>query len=775
MNLLIKQTLIFLSISIAHFALGQQIPESDFIMNDQEYFEKQGVNVMAFHDFYPEGHQGGVTIIQNGTRVAANGDVRLEATPGQWQPVPKMNGRVVNSETKEITVNLSYPDESKNRKGFNPVDYPDLEFSYDIRVSTEGATILIAVDLQKPLPKEWIGKVGFNLELFPGLLYGKSYLLDEKSGIFPRQLNGPMYSDQDGVYQNTPLATGKKLVIAPELETQRMVIETISGDLELLDGRAQHNNGWYNVRTSFPEGKTKNAIQWKITPNAIPNFKSEPVIHLSQLGYHPSQPKVAVVELDKHETEVANFELLKMSDGKPEVIKTSEAQLWGPYLRYNYYQFNFDEIKTPGIYQIKYGNYKSQPFKIGSDIYERHVWQPTLEYFLPVQMCHMRVNDRYRVWHGLCHMDDALMAPINHNHFDGYIQGASTLTKYKSYEQVPGLAVGGWHDAGDYDLRVESQIGTVYILSLAYEQFREAYDETLVDQENKIVELHQPDGKPDMLQQIEHGILTVLGGYKNLGRLYRGIICPDLRQYVLLGDGSVMTDNRKYNSNLGEKEVTANESGVRDDRLVFTEENPSRELHVVKGLAAASRVLKSYNPALSAECLTAAESLWETLKDDTTRRSRNNKLLAVAELYLTTQKDTYKNVILENTKNYQKNFSRSGWVLGRVIPILNDKNFTKDIASSVADFTEVVTKQNKENPFGIPYTPYIWGSGWNIQSLGFQYYFLHEGWPEVFPKENVYNAFNFILGNHPGENTVSYASGVGSNSLETAYGINRVD
>ena len=25
------------------------------------------------------------------------------------------------------------------------------------------------------------------------------------------------------------------------------------------------------------------------------------------------------------------------------------------------------------------------------------VWQPTLEYFLPVQMCHMRIEDRYRV------------------------------------------------------------------------------------------------------------------------------------------------------------------------------------------------------------------------------------------------------------------------------------------------------------------------------------------------------------------------------------------
>jgi hypothetical protein len=30
---------------------------------------------MVFEDIYPEGHQGGVEIIQHGVRVATNGDV----------------------------------------------------------------------------------------------------------------------------------------------------------------------------------------------------------------------------------------------------------------------------------------------------------------------------------------------------------------------------------------------------------------------------------------------------------------------------------------------------------------------------------------------------------------------------------------------------------------------------------------------------------------------------------------------------------------------------
>lgn len=58
-------------------------------INDLGYFEKPGLNVTVFSDIYPDGHQTGVSVIQHGVRVAANGDLRLEASPGQWSPVPK--------------------------------------------------------------------------------------------------------------------------------------------------------------------------------------------------------------------------------------------------------------------------------------------------------------------------------------------------------------------------------------------------------------------------------------------------------------------------------------------------------------------------------------------------------------------------------------------------------------------------------------------------------------------------------------------------------------
>jgi hypothetical protein len=769
-----KRALLFSGfIVIIQLSFSQQ---SSFTLNKQEYFERGGVNVMAFQDIYPEGHQGGVAVIMHGKRLATNGDIRLDETPGQWQPIPKQIERKVDAAGNAITVKLTYPDPAINRKGYNPIEYPDLNLSYTVNIRSKGESVVVTVDLDNPVPKEFIGKVGFNMELFPGVLFGKTWYMDKQTGIFPRQANGPAMADAKGeIVAAQPMATGKKLVVAPESDLLRMSIESRTGDLQLLDGRYVHNNGWFVVRSVVAEGSSKNAVEWIITPNVVPGWKSTPVIHVSQIGYHPDQEKVAIIEVDKNESKTENPVLVSIGEnGKNTLLTLSKPALWGSFLRYNYLKFDFSPVKQEGLYFIKYGNEQSQPFRIASDVYKRNVWQPTLEYFLPIQMCHMRVNEKYRVWHGLCHMDDARMAPTDYNHFDGYVQGSSTLTDFKSGDHVPGLNIGGWHDAGDYDLRVESQSGEVYILTMAYEAFKIKYDETSIDQKTRIVEIHQPDGRSDILQQIEHGALSVVGGYKNLGRLYRGIIESDKRQYVLLGDGSTMTDGLVYYKDLKAGELTGSSSSVPDDRWVFTENNPSRELTVAAHLAAAARVLKGFNDTLSSQCLDVAKAIYSH-DYQLTGRATNSKIHAASELFLTTGEDQYKNYILQNEEAVIKGIRDLGWLVGRTLPKINNAEFTAAFKNSAKSLSEDIIKQASETPFGVPYRPNIWGAGWDIQSFGVRQYFLHTAFPDIFPSAPIFNALNFILGVHPGENTASFASGVGARSTTVAYGVNRAD
>jgi hypothetical protein len=750
--------------------------QSSFVLNKQEYFEREGVNVMAYQDIYPEGHQGGVAVIMHGRRVATNGDLRLDETPGQWQPIPKQLDRKVDMAGNRITVNLAYPDPAINRKGYNPIEYPDLDLSYTVKVRSEGESIIVTVDLDKPVPQKFSGKVGFNIELFPGWLYGKTWMLGGRSGIFPRQANGPAMIDSKGnVVANMPMAEGNKLVVAPEEELQRMTIESKKGELQLLDGRYVHNNGWFVVRSVVAEGAVKNAVEWIITPNCVRGWKSEPVIHVSQIGYLPAQEKIAVIELDKKDTNKEKPRLLKIEEnGSNTEVLNAVAEDWGPFLRYNYIKFNFTSVNKEGIYFVRYGSRQSQPFRIAADVYSRNVWQPVLEYFLPVQMCHMRINEKYRVWHGLCHMDDARIAPVDYTHFDGYSQGKSTLTQFKSGDHVPGLNTGGWHDAGDYDLRVESQSGEAYILTMAYEAFGINYDETSVDQHSHIVEIHQPDGKNDILQQIEHGALTVVAGYKNLGRFYRGIIEAEKRQYIMLGDGSTMTDGMFYDEKLKTGERTATTSAVPDDRWVFTEDNPARELTTASHLAAIARALKGFNNDLSAECLAIAKAIYAH-DYQKSERVANAKIHAATELFLTTGDEQYKSYLIQNRSEVIEGISQIGWLIGRALPKINDPEFTSSVKSSIKELSDDITRQSAETPFGVPYRPRIWGAGWDIQSFGVRQYYLFKAFPEIFSSAPIFNALNFILGVHPGENTSSFASGVGARSTTIAYGVNRAD
>jgi endoglucanase len=754
--------------------IAQEPNPPQLLLNDQEYFETPGVNVMVFQDIYPEGHQAGVSIIQNGVRVATNGDIRLDPTPGQWQPMPKQNNRIVDKAKNEITAWLSYPDPSRNRTGFNPIDYPDLNLSYQVHVIGSGDSFRIVVDIDHPLPTAFAGKVGFNLELFPGALFGRSWYLGTQSGIFPRQADGPDQREKDGEVESVPLAVGRRLTVAPEVEAQQLTIESRTGDLQMLDGRNKHNNGWFVVRSLVPADATTGAIEWVVTPRAIPSWKYSPVVHVSQVGYHPAQKKMAVIEVDSDDGAQDKVRVKRVAeDGGFKEVLSGKPKSWGKFLRYKYLQFDFTAVTKPGMYVVEYRDFRSQVFQISADVYKRGVWQPVIEYFLPIQMCHMRVEEQYRVWHGACHLDDARMAPTNYNHFDGYMQGPSTLTRYKSGETVPGLNSGGWHDAGDDDFRIESQADEVSILAWAYEAFDLKYDDTTVNEEKHLVKIHQPDGIPDVIQQIEHGVLTILGAYKSMGRFYRGVISSNLHEYTMLGDTSNATDNLFYDPAMKAGERTGMQSGVNDDRWVFTEENPEHEYKGIAALAAAGRVLKLYKPALASECIEAAEAIWKREPDR--GKGSTERIMAATELWLTTRKPEYGQALLDHRQEILDHIDHTGWAVSRVLPMFQDHAFVAEVRGAVSQNFSKMVESQAATPFGVPYRPYIWGAGWQIERFGVEQYFLHRAFPDIVSVDYMLNALNFLLGVHPGENTASFASGVGARSATIAYGFNRAD
>ncbi len=758
-------------------------------INESGYFEKPGVNVFVFNSQYNgmffDEKTAGIEIIHHGVRTATGGAVRLQNTPEQWDLVPVLSGRKVDKASNTIEATLIYK---------------EFDFTSRLVVTAKDKGVEISVYLDKPLPEKLAGNAGFNMEFLPSAYFGKSYLMDGKPGNFPLypfsntqiepiskkipQFAGHTTFDDRGRGEfivPDPLVSGKTIVMAPEDPERGVRIQAKDADLLLFDGRNLGQNGWFIVRSLLPVNKTGKVLTWYLEPNAIPNWKRAPVIAFSQVGYNPSQEKTAVIEMDKNDTPLKAASLFQVTpDGKYVEKLKSEVKVWGQYLRYNYAKFDFSAVKEPGLYFIQYGNQKTNTFSIASNVYE-NIWHPTLDVWFPVQMDHMEVNEAYRVWHGAPFLDDALQAPVNHVHFDGYSMGPSTQTKYKPLEHIPGLNVGGWFDAGDFDIQTGSHCEAVSSLVDAWEKFRPQRDETFVDYPTRYVDIHRPDGKPDMLQQIEHGTLNMVAQVKNIGHPVRGIVVPNLHQYHHLGDAINETDNLPYNPNLKPYQSDGKSSGTMDDRWAFTERNILLDYSTAASLAAASRVLKGYNDTLSQQCLFYAKQLWD---EDETRTDtshfgvifgRSVKTAAALQLYITTKEEQYATLFKQAIwQILDRNVSSPGIKQAlQAYPYMDDV-YKKKLRDYVVKLKALCDEYAKQNPYGVPIALGGWGGSGGVVNFAATNYYANKYFPDIITPEYVYRGLNYIFGCHPYSN-ISFVSSVGTVSKKITYGNNRAN
>lgn len=760
-------------------------------LNEMGYFETQGVNIFVYSNQYTgmfnDEKNAGIEIIHHGVRTSTGGAVRLQNTPEQWDLVPSVKDRKIDKENNKIDVTLRYS---------------DYDFESRISVTPKDNGVLISVFLDKSLPDKLIGQAGLNLEFIPSSYFRKSYLVDGRPGLFPLypsgatrmdskdnkilQYNGHSTFDDRGRKEYIvpePLATGRTIIMAPEDPENLVKIESPDTDLKLFDGRNLAQNGWFIIRSLLPAKKTGNVLQWYLEPNVIAGWKRAPVIQYSQVGYTPSQEKVAVIELDKNDIPLQTASLCKVApDGNPAEVYKADVIQWGRYLRYNYLKFDFSSVENPGIYYVKYGNTTSKTFIIGPDVY-RNIWHPTLDVWFPVQMDHMTVNEGYRTWHGASYLDDALQAPVNHQHFDGYRMSDVTDTKYKPLERIPGLAIGGWFDAGDFDIQTLSHVNVLLNFVDAWEKFRVSRDETFIDQNTRYVDIHRPDGKPDILQQIEHGALNLVAQVENIGHPVRGIIVPNLHQYHHLGDAMTETDNLPYDPRLKPYETDGRSSGTPDDRWVFTNRSASLDYATAGALAAASRALGEFNKTLAGRCLAAARKLWD--ENQNNARIANppsgqqfnviGEMSAALQLFITTKEEKYSKGFTELLwPSLERSSGRAGMSSAlSAIPYMND-DFKARVKDYVLKYKESIASYSRDNPYGVPISGRGWGSNNGVIGFAITNYYANKYFPDIIGPEYVFKGLNYIFGCHPYSN-ISFVSAVGTVSKEIAYGGNRAD
>ena len=85
------------------------------------------------------------------------------------------------------------------------------------------------------------------------------------------------------------------------------------------------------LRSEFPAGTKEGAVKWIIRPTVTKDWRYAPVVQASQVGYHPGQKKVAVIELDKRDTDFKQPALYRIAADGRKLVKQQAAKDWGDF------------------------------------------------------------------------------------------------------------------------------------------------------------------------------------------------------------------------------------------------------------------------------------------------------------------------------------------------------------------------------------------------------------------------------------------------------------
>ncbi|WP_113926207.1 glycoside hydrolase family 9 protein [Cognataquiflexum aquatile] len=441
-------------------------------------------------------------------------------------------------------------------------------------------------------------------------------------------------------------------------------------------------------------------------------------IRINQLGYLPSDTKVAVV-FSKN-TVKENFQLINQATGKvaleikPERLQTNE---WGGFL---YWEADFSQVTEPGAYFLQGKKSKSQSsvFPIGEEAYTGQ--QESLLEFMRQQRC--GYNPTLDM---VCHAKDG-----------------RTFFGPKADSTYVDLS-GGWHDAGDQlKYLITSSYATAHML-MAYELYPDRF-------EDKVNALGQsgPNGIADVLDEAKWGLDWILKMHPAPDQLFHQV--ADDRDHR--GFKIPNKDNADYGWGANSYRAAYFATGKPQGLMKYQSEATgvaNLAGRSAAALALASRIWEKdlKDPEFAGTCRKAAISLYQMGRKQEGYQQGNSygapyryneetwaddMEWAAAELYKTTKDKNY----LEQAKKYAvlSNTSDSWTVKDsashyQLYPFINmghfalhgvvDADFKKTLEGYYFDGIKYTLKRAQQNPFHVG-VPFIWCSNNLLTSLATQ-------------------------------------------------------
>lgn len=496
----------------------------------------------------------------------------------------------------------------------------------------------------------------------------------------------------------------------------------------------------FDVRTAF-----KNYDNAVFAQNNI-NMQ----IVINQVGYYKNNPKVAF--LINGDINQNNVQLVNVRNQEP-VFVTSVGN---PYTEEDskkvIQRIDFTEFNREGNYYLQYGNIKSYPFRIGSDVYQNPFKLLLRSYYL--QRCGVAVQDRVTgVRHPACHVNDGLIA-----HTDTYkVQGKFITAK------------GGWHDAGDFGKYVgPTSIAVGRLLNL-YEQYPKLFSDrqlTIPESGNRI---------PDILDEAKIGIDWMLTMQRLDGAVYRKLSGKNWPGFI-----SPHED--------------------KQPRFVYGI-STSETAKFAAVMAMAARIYSPFHPRFTLICLRAAERAWSFLEtqpsikvdwvegDDSgsgsyidnsvdqqeaLKRDRDHRLWAAAELYITTGRANFENYLAQTIP--VTDYTLFQWTnpssLGMMDYLLMTRQpynvaLLNQIQEKLITRANLALKKVENSPWRLANQQFIWGSNKLVAEEGITLMYAYRITKNQAYLHAAIDQLDYLLGrNHFNK---SFVSGVGTNFVRNVH------
>jgi hypothetical protein len=639
----------------------------------------------------------------------------------------------------------------------------DVTFSHTM--SIEGERIRLRLERTGT----WSSKDWVQLRIpLPITRYGgASYRADGRVHVYPKD-----YAERQS------LPTGvRRFETHTENSRLNIVLESEAG-FTLFDQR-RYKDPYYLVQVDLPTG-AQTSVDVFITLPDVPGYEPHAAVRFSRIGYPAAAEKVAILEWPKHAARPADGVRLERKDGSVAFAgKFGETETLS-YVQNAAATFDFSSVREPGEYRVVWQRGATEWFPIKPSVFIDRLWHPTLDSFIPFEMCHADVDlGPDVIGHGLCHADDAVRAPANHHGPDAFISYEAKGTPYGPREHVP-LGIGGWHDAGDFDVNVPAQAFVVWTLALAFEEFGLTRDVATLDVPKRKFTAGKPDGVPDILQQVEWGARWLLSVQQKDGRVYNGV-CAELPQRA----------GRPVDK------ITDGVPGTGDERLLYVDYHSDQQLNYVIGMAAAARALKATNANLADQCLKASKLAFSYFQKnpevyrkgsytapDVKGKERDGAVIAAAiELYLATSDAGYLREVEKLAPSLEElkfewplprwtspgPFPYAPSFLARLVPKLQSGPLKDSLIATCRRAAQVVVKDVSVRPWPI-YTWDMgeWGNNGILLARVFDTYYMTRVVPDALPPEKTLRGMYWLFGLRPTTDKV-FVQGLGLPATEHLY------